>query len=554
MMRWKEYSGSGFLLLACLIYLAVPSLALAQSDNQQSFYDEALAEQFARAEPVIINGEELFKVIGIRAFSAQRRARLITQRIKAIAADPAIDPETISVRDEDNQSVIFQGDNMIASIFQMDAQYQGLDNRKSTAEALSILIKEGIKDYRLDRTPDSLRKNIIKAASRTMVLVVTLLLVTLAFRLINRWLERYFKRRIKKLEAKSMRVVQAEQVWKVVSAFFQLIKAIVYLGITYFFVNFVLTLFPWTRYIARQLLHLVIDPLQSMAVGFINYLPSLFFLIILYLVIRYLLKVTHGFFGAISLGNIPLRSFEPEWAWPTYRIVRVIVIVFALVIAYPYIPGSNSEAFKGISLFLGVLLSLGSTSVISNIIAGYTMTYRRAFRVGDRIRIGDTIGDVMESRLLVTMLRSLKNENIVMPNSTILNSEITNYTTLVKENGLILHTKVSIGYEVPWRQVEAMLIEAASRVPELAKEPAPFVLQTALTDFAVTYELNAYCNDESRMAQFYSELHRSIQDVFNENGVQIMTPNYVADTEEPKMVPVEQWYTPPAQKTDPEQA
>ena len=554
MMRWKKYSGSGLLLLACLLYLVAPSLALAQNDKQQSFYDEALAEQFAKAEPVIINGEELFKVVGIRAYSAKRRARLLTQRIEAIAADPSIDPETILVRDEENHSVIFQGDNLITNIFEMDAQYQGLDNRKSTAEALSILIKEGIKNYRLDRTPDSLRKNIIKAASRTVVLVVTLLLVTLAFRLINRWLERYFKRRIKKLEAKSMRVVQAEQVWKVVSAFFQLIKAIIYLGITYFFVNFVLTLFPWTRYIAKQLLHLVVDPLQSMAVGFINYLPSLFFLIILYLVIRYLLKVTHGFFGAISLGNIPLRSFEPEWAWPTYRIVRVIVIVFALVIAYPYIPGSNSEAFKGISLFLGVLLSLGSTSVISNIIAGYTMTYRRAFRVGDRIRIGDTVGDVMESRLLVTMLRSLKNENIVMPNSTILNSEITNYTTLVKENGLILHTRVGIGYEVPWRQVEAMLIEAASRVPTLAKDPAPFVLQTALTDFAVTYELNVYCNDESRMAQFYSELHRSIQDVFNENGVQIMTPNYVADTEEPKMVPVEQWYTPPAQKTDPEKA
>jgi len=554
MMRWKKYSDSGLLLLACLLYLAVPSLALAQNDKQQSFYDEALAEQFARAEPVIINGEELFKVIGIRAYSAKRRARLLTQRIEAIAADPAIDPETIAVRDDENHSEIFQGDISIARIFEIDAQYQGLDNRLSTAETLALLIQEGIRDYRLERTPDRMRKNIIQAVTRSAGLVATLLFVMWLFRITDRWLERFFKRRIKKLEAKSMRVVQAEQVWKVVSAFLQLIKAIIYLGITYFFVNFVLTLFPWTRYIAKQLLHLVIDPLQSMALGFINYLPSLFFLVILYLVIRYLLKVMHGFFGAISLGNIPLHSFEPEWAWPTYRIVRLIVIVFALVIAYPYIPGSNSEAFKGISLFLGVLLSLGSTSVISNIIAGYTMTYRRAFRVGDRIRIGDTVGDVLESRLLVTTLRSLKNENIVMPNSTILNSEVTNYSTLVKENGLILHTSVGIGYEVPWRQVEAMLIEAASRVPGLAKEPAPFVLQTALTDFAVTYELNAYCNDETRMAQFYSELHRSIQDAFNENGVQIMTPNYVADTDEPKMVPVEQWYSPPAQKPDPEQA
>ena len=554
MMRWKKYSGSGFLLLACLLSLAVPMEVLAQKNSQQSFYDAAMAEQFANAEAVVINGEELFKVIGIRAYSASRRAQAISERIEAIAADPSIDPDTITHRDQPDHSDIFQGDNLIMAVFEIDAQYQGLDNRRSTAEALAKLIQQGVKSYRLERTSQVVQKNIFKAAIRTVLLAVTLFIVMWLFKFIDRWLEKYFKRRIRRLEAKSMRVVQAEQVWKVVSSLFQLIKAIIYLGITYFFVNFVLTLFPWTRYIAKQLLNLVIDPLQSMALGFVNYLPSLFFLIILYLVTRYLLKITHGFFDAIDRGNMRLQRFESEWAWPTYRIVRVIVIVFALVIAYPYIPGSNSEAFKGISLFLGVLLSLGSTSVIANIIAGYTMTYRRAFRVGDRIRIGDTVGDVIESRLLVTMLRSLKNENIVMPNSKILNSEITNYTTLVKENGLILHTKVGIGYEAPWRQVEAMLIEAANRVPELAKDPAPFVLQTALTDFAVTYELNVYCNDESRMAQFYSELHRSIQDVFNEYGVQIMTPNYVADTEEPKMVPVEQWYTPPAQKTDPEKA
>lgn len=245
---------------------------------------------------------------------------------------------------------------------------------------------------------------------------------------------------------------------------------------------------------------------------------------------------------------MPLRNFEAEWAWPTYRIVRIVVIIFAIVVAYPYIPGSNSQAFKGITLFLGVLLSLGSTSVISNIIAGYTMTYRRAFKVGDRVRIGDTVGQVTEVRLLVTNLLSLKNEKIVIPNSKILSSEVINYSTLAKEQGLILHTSVGIGYEVPWRQVEAMLLEAAARTPGLLKEPSPFVLQKALNDFAVTYELNAYCKDDSKMPLMYTELHRNIQDVFNENDVQIMTPNYVADTPTPKVVPPEQWYAPPATK------
>jgi hypothetical protein len=182
----------------------------------------------------------------------------------------------------------------------------------------------------------------------------------------------------------------------------------------------------------------------------------------------------------------------------------------------------------------------------SAFIAGYTMTYRRAFKLGDRIRIGQTVGEVSEIRLLVTRLRTGKNEDVVIPNSTILSSEVVNYSTLARKDGLILHTAVGIGYEVPWRQVEAMLLLAAERTEGLMRDPMPFVLQTSLGDFAVTYELNAYCDDAGRMPRLYSALHRNIQDVFNEYGVQIMTPNYEADPEKPKLVPADQWYAAPA--------
>ena len=360
--------------------------------------------------------------------------------------------------------------------------------------------------------------------------------------------------RIRKLEAKSMRIVQAEQVWRVVSGLFKLVKLLLILAVIYGFMTMVLNLFPWTRYYSTTLLQLILDPLVAMGNGIISYLPSLFFLLMLYFVTRYLLKMMYSFFDAVNRQNLRFATFDAEWAWPTYRIIRVIVVIFAIVIAYPYIPGSDSAAFKGISLFLGVLLSLGSSSFISNIIAGYTMTYRRAFRVGDRVRIGNTVGTVSDVRLMVTNLLSLKHENIVIPNSTILNSEVINYSTLAKEEGLILHTSVGIGYEVPWRQVEAMLLEAAFRTDGIRKKPEPYILQTALTDFAVTYELNAYCKDEKRMAMLYSDLHRNIQDVFNEHDVQIMTPNYVADTPEPKVVPPEQWYAEPAKKPQPDSA
>jgi small-conductance mechanosensitive channel len=198
------------------------------------------------------------------------------------------------------------------------------------------------------------------------------------------------------------------------------------------------------------------------------------------------------------------------------------------------------------SILLGVVLSLGSTSVIANILAGYTMIYRRAFKVGDRVRIGEHFGDVAEIRLLVTHLLTIKNEEIVVPNSLILNTSVVNYSSLARRGQLVLHTSVGIGYDTPWRQVEAMLLQAAQRTQGLLAEPEPFILQTALADFAVSYEINAYCDDAQAMVDLYTRLHRNILDVFNEYGVQIMTPNYMADSAQPKVVPKEQWFTAPA--------
>jgi small-conductance mechanosensitive channel len=314
----------------------------------------------------------------------------------------------------------------------------------------------------------------------------------------------------------------------------------------YFYLNFVLGQFPWTRGFAVWLFDLVLNPLQTMGDALLAVIPDLVFLVILYFVTRYVLRMIQAFFEGIDRGAIKLSSFEREWAWPTYRILRLVVIIFALVVAYPYIPGSESEAFKGISILLGLIVSLGSSSIIANIIAGYSLTYRRPFRIGDRVRINDSVGDVMEIRVLVTRLRSLKNEEVVIPNTAVLNGEVVNYSTLAQKEGVILHTTVGIGYETPWRQVEAMLKQAAARTSGLLKKPKPFVLQKALGDYAVTYELNAHCTNPKNMAQIYSALHRNILDVFNEYGVAIMTPSYEADPPEPKLVPEDQWYQAPA--------
>jgi small-conductance mechanosensitive channel len=544
-------TGTGRFLCVILLFMW-SSLSWAADKSLLEGEDSAASPSTTHTAPVIFNGEVLTEIIGIRAYPATRRAREITEQLEAIAEDSSIDPQSLKIDQSDSMDMIVHGDEEIMVILDVDAEHVGLNDRHLLSDTYLTRIRESIREYRLDRTPERIKANIITAVQRSLTLIFLLVALRWIFRLLDRLVEKIFKRRIKKLEAKSMRVIQFEQVWRFVRAVMTLLKTLLTLGLIYIFLNYVLKLFPQTRYPAQLLLDLVLDPLRSMLNGFINYLPSLFFLIVLFLVTRYLLRILYGFFDAVNHQNLQFRNFEPEWAWPTYRIVRIIIFIFALVIAYPYIPGSSSDAFKGISLFLGVLLSLGSTSVIANIIAGYTMTYRRAFKIGDRVRIGETIGDVLDSRLLVTHIRSLKNEMVVIPNSTILNSEIINYSTLAKKKeGIILHTRVGIGYEVPWRQVEAMLIKAATHTSGLLQQPAPFVLQTALTDFAVTYELNAYCKDATKMAGLYSDLHCSIQDVFNEYGVQIMTPNYVADTPDPKLVPKEHWYAPPASKPEP---
>jgi small-conductance mechanosensitive channel len=286
--------------------------------------------------------------------------------------------------------------------------------------------------------------------------------------------------------------------------------------------------------------------------GILDRIPDLLFLAVLFVLTRYTLRGLHLVLGAVERGEIALRGFEREWAEPTYKLLRIGVVMLALVVAYPYIPGSGTDAFKGLSIFVGVLLSLGSSSAIANVIAGYTMTYRRAFKVGDRVRIGDTMGDVTEMRLQVTHLRTIKNEEVVVPNSAILGSAIVNYSSLARQGGLILHTRVGIGYETPWRQVEAMLLTAADRTPGLMKTPPPFIRQLALGDFAVTYELNVYTDDAQAMGAIYTGLHRNVLDVFNEYGVQIMTPAYEGDPEVPKVVPRERWFDAPAKPVEPD--
>ncbi len=221
-----------------------------------------------------------------------------------------------------------------------------------------------------------------------------------------------------------------------------------------------------------------------------------------------------------------LPGFYADWANPTYQIIKVLIIAFMLVVIFPYLPGSDSPIFKGVSVFLGFLFTFGSAGSLSNIISGLVLTYMRLFKIGDRVKIADVTGDVIEKSLLVTRIRTTKNEIISIPNSTIMNSPTINYSSDAQDKGLIMYTTVTIGYDVPWRDMHQALTDAALRCELVLKEPAPFVLQTSLDDFYVSYQVNLYTREANRQAFIYSELHKHIQDVCNERGIEIMSPHY----------------------------
>jgi small-conductance mechanosensitive channel len=534
--------------LAVLLILLGPPSARAQGDEDivsAAPVASTVTGGPAETAPVTLDGFELFRIRGTSARPAAERARLIANQIRKAAADPAVDPDALTILESETSTDVMAGNRVLIQVVDADAAVEGL-RRAIIAAVFHERIAKAIRDYRHDREPTTLRANAIYTVLTLIALVLGLLVLHAVRRALDRLISRRFRTQIETVEKRSFDLLDADQI---VAITHRLARALVWVTaatMIVFWATTVLSLFPWTRPVGNRALALLLAPLATMGQAILGYLPDLAFLAVLFVVVRWLLGLVRVFFDSLRVERIRLRSFDPEWAVPTLRIVRLGIIVLAVVVAYPYIPGSGSEAFRGVSILLGVLVSIGSSSVVSNMIAGYSLIYRRTFKIGDRVKIGDVVGDVIDMRLQVTHLRSPKKEEIVVPNSHILGSNVVNYTTYARRGGVLLHTTLGIGYEVPWRQVEAMLCLAAERTEGLLKQPAPFVLIRALNSFDVTYELNVLCGEAQAMARRYAELHRNILDVFNENGVQIMTPAYESDPSDAKIVAKEDWHKAPA--------
>jgi small-conductance mechanosensitive channel len=531
--------------LGLVLLCTAPAVAQAPLPPPATSEAGLEAEIAHHTAPVVLGDQTLFRVRGTSTYPAEERADTIAKRIREVARTASIAPEAVQAVPGDDFVRITAGDSFLVAVTEADAKLEALD-RRTLAMVYVERIQRGMRAYRQAREPGVLLRGVWQALGATVLLLAALSGLLWAFRRFEAHLARRYEERIQSVQIQSFEILRAQRLRSALRAVVRILRWVTGAALVYFWLHFVLGSFPVTRPLAARLLELVLEPLSRMGSGLLEQLPDLAFLLVLYLITRWLLALVHLFFDAVAKGGVTLSGFEAEWALPTYRIVRIAVVAFALVVAYPYIPGSRSAAFQSISIFLGVMFSIGSSSFIANIIAGYSMTYRRAFRLGDRIQVGEVFGDVTEIRLQVTHVRSVKNEEIVVPNSTLLNSNVVNYSALARSQGLILHTTVGIGYETPWRQVEAMLLLAAERTPGLLREPVPFVLEKSLGDFCVVYEINAYCKDPAEMARLYSHLHQNILDVFNEYGIQIMTPAYEGDPEQPKIVPKDQWWSAPA--------
>lgn len=531
-------------LLVCL-FLAGSPAAVSAEPAGTPFDREAVIQ----TAPVRVDGVVLFSVRGLAAHTVAERAGNIADRIEALADDREVKAESIVTVETEQSTELRAGTRLVMFVFDEDAEREGV-SRQMLAQAYAAKVRTAVELYRRDRASRSIARAAASALAATLVLIGLFLANRLLFQRLARFAEERFAQRIRQLQQRSHDIVRTEWIWTSLRGGLKAARIIIFLLITVFYIDVVLHLFPWTRSFAVPMLDMLLTPLRSIAAGLLDYLPKLVFLVVLVLVARYGLNLLRAFFLGIQRGKVVFAGFEPEWAIPTYKIARLAVIAFTVVVAYPYIPGSESPAFKGVSLFIGVVFSLGSSSSIANFVAGYMVIFRRAFKVGDRVRIGSNTGDVVEMRLQATHLRTIKNEEVIVPNSLIINTEVVNYSSLARKGGLILHTTVTIGYDTPWRQVHALLLAAAERTPGLLREPLPFVLQTALNDFYVSYELNASTDRPTEMIRIYSDLHRNIQDAFNEHGVQIMSPHYLGDPAQAKVVPPDQWRRPPAKQSD----
>jgi len=479
--------------------------------------------------PIQIHKDTLFFIYTkIGSLSAEERAQIITVRLHELYNSFLVKNDTLAIINNGQSLEMYFNDKIILSITELDELWFE-KSKEDIANSYKGKILADIAQFKEDK---SFIKTLKEIGLTVLVICIQIIVIFGINRLFRKkinvalWNKRgaWFNG----IKIRNHEILNQNRQASAIIFLFKLLRYFIIVLILYLSVPILFSIFPLTQRFAEVLFGYIINPLKNIGISFLGYIPELITIIVIFVLTRYILKLLKYIALEIEAERFSLPGFYPDWARPTYNIIKLLILAFMFIVIFPYLPGSDSSIFKGVSVFIGIVFSLGSSSVIGNVVAGLVITYMRPFKIGDRIKIGDVVGNVTEKTPFVTRIRTPKKEFITIPNSNILSSNVINYSNSKLQGGLIVHTTVTIGYDVPWRQVQQILINAAKKTSNLNLSIAPFVLQTSLDDFYVSYQLNAHTNEPDKQPQIYNELHQNIQDGFNEAGIEILSPHYKA--------------------------
>jgi small-conductance mechanosensitive channel len=531
--RWVNY-----LLLGVTVMLLLVAMPAWGQDAASDASDDAAVPTEVEAEisnevdgyPVMLDNEVIFRVrqgVGNVA-TAEERANIIEQRLINIAELTNLTAADIRVESGEQQTIILAGDTVLLTVSETDATAYDATHPELAATAAE-LIRTGLTEYRRDR---SVRGQVISIIATLISTIALLVFLRGLFFIASRLLVRIRAQRragTLQLQVGSMPLLEAEAAAYLLTSIVKTLRVVLVLVALYIYVPFVLSLFPATETLGDGILQNIAFRLNGLVQALVAYLPNLAMVAVIAVIAHYATKFAQQIIGELGRPNTYPWFYE-EWIQPTNRLAMILIIAIAAIMAGPYLPGFGSPAFQGVSLFVGALLTLGSSSAVSNALAGLILIYTRAFQIGDFIRINEIIGNVQDKSLFVTRVVTPKQETVTIPNASVLNSNVVNYSAICREsNGhLLLYTTITLGYDVPWRKIHEVLVEAAKATTHIVSTPEPFVLQTDLNDFNVSYQLNAYTSLPTKMPRIYSELHQNIQDKCNAADIEILSPHFSA--------------------------
>ena len=502
---------------------AADSVKLAQ---QRARIDSL--RQFTPGVPVVVEGDTLFYLYTKRGgYTPLQRAEMIDAAIMQLGKRFTLHPDSVYIESSDIVTDLMYGNKVIASFTDQDGLWEGRSREQLATDKRKIVVQK-LKELKEEHSLWQLGKRILYFV---LVLAGQYLLFWLTgwlFRKLKVRIQKLKDTRLKPISIQNYELLDTQRQVNLLIFLSNLLRYVIMLLQLLITVPLLFAIFPQTKGLAYQIFSYIWNPIKNILVGIVDYIPNLFAILIICFAVKYLVRLVHYLSREVEAGRLKFGGFYPDWAMPTYHIIRFLLYAFMIAMIYPYLPGAKNGVFQGISVFVGLIISLGSSTVIGNVIAGLVITYMRPFKLGDRIQLNDTTGNVIEKTPLVTRIKTPKNEVVTIPNSFIMSSHTVNYSASARVYGLIIHSEVTIGYDVPWRQVHQLLIEAALNTPGVIDDPRPFVLETSLSDWYPVYQINAYIREADKLAQIYSDLHQNIQDRFNEAGIEIMSPHYMA--------------------------